>query len=316
MYQFVALYPGQGAQFVGMLNQLAATFPLITRFFSQASAVLGYDLWQLTQQGPAEVLNETSKTQPALLTASVAIYHLWLEQGGRRPIAMAGHSLGELSALVCADVIAFTDAVKLVELRGNLMQRAVPMGAGAMYVVLGLEDQRVIQACQESAQGDIVAAANFNAPGQVVIAGSTAAVVRAAQRCKVAGARRVLALPVSVPSHCLLMKPIAEEFAQALTKIKFNEPAIPVINNVDVKCETEPAKIRSALTRQLYNPVRWSACIEHIANEMRAERQIEMGPGKVLSGLTGRITDVLSISAINDPISLETALKLEGSYEL
>ncbi|HAI06967.1 MAG TPA: [acyl-carrier-protein] S-malonyltransferase, partial [Pantoea sp.] len=252
MTQFAFVFPGQGSQTVGMLADLAATYPQVEETFREASAVLGYDLWQLVSQGPAEELNKTWQTQPALLAASVAIYRVWRQQGGEQPSMMAGHSLGEYSALVCAGVLDFADAIKLVELRGKLMQEAVPEGTGAMQAIIGLDDASIRKACEESAQGQVVSPVNFNSPGQVVIAGNKEAVERAGAACKAAGAKRALPLPVSVPSHCALMKPAADKLAVALESITFNTPAVPVINNVDVKAETDAGAIRHALVRQLY----------------------------------------------------------------
>ncbi|WP_437610746.1 ACP S-malonyltransferase [Erwinia sp. V71] len=308
MTQFAMVFPGQGSQTVGMLAELAAENPVVENTFREASAALGYDLWQLTQQGPAEELNKTWQTQPALLAASVAIYRVWQEKGGKAPVMMAGHSLGEYSALVCAGVLDFAEAIKLVELRGKLMQEAVPEGTGAMQAIIGLDDAAIQQACDESAQGQVVSPVNFNSPGQVVIAGNKDAVERAGAACKAAGAKRALPLPVSVPSHCALMKPAADKLALALENITFNAPAFPVVNNVDVKCETSPEAIRSALVRQLYSPVRWTGCVELMAAE-GVTSLLEVGPGKVLTGLTKRIVDTLTAAAVNDPAGLSAALE-------
>ncbi len=308
MTQFAFVFPGQGSQTVGMLSELAANYPVIEDTFREASGVLGYDLWALTQQGPAEELNKTWQTQPALLTASVALWRVWQQQGGKTPSLMAGHSLGEYSALVCAGVLAFTDAVRLVELRGKLMQAAVPEGTGAMAAIIGLDDAAIAKACEEAAQGQVVSPVNFNSPGQVVIAGNKEAVDRAGAACKAAGAKRALPLPVSVPSHCALMKPAAEKLAVELQNITFNAPAIPVVNNVDVKCETSSDAIRDALVRQLYSPVLWTQCVEFMASQGVAHLY-EAGPGKVLTGLTKRIVDTLTASAINEPAALSAALE-------
>jgi len=308
MTQFAMVFPGQGSQAVGMLAELAADNPIIEATFKEASDALGYDLWQLTQQGPAEELNKTWQTQPALLAASVAIFRLWQQQGGQTLSMMAGHSLGEYSALVCAGVLDFSEAIKLVELRGKLMQEAVPAGTGAMQAIIGLDDAAIRQACEEAAQGQVVSPVNFNSPGQVVIAGNKEAVERAGAACKAAGAKRALPLPVSVPSHCALMKPAAEKLAVALEKVTFNAPALPVVNNVDIKCETSPEAIRSALVRQLYSPVRWTECVEFMAAQ-GVTSLLEVGPGKVLTGLTKRIVDTLTASAVNDPASLAAALE-------
>ncbi|HBV90373.1 ACP S-malonyltransferase [Pantoea sp. B550] len=310
MTQFAFVFPGQGSQTVGMLTELAATYPLVEGTFREASDALGYDLWQLVSQGPAEELNKTWQTQPALLAASVAIYRVWQQQGGEQPVLMAGHSLGEYSALVCAGVLNFADAVKLVELRGKLMQEAVPEGTGAMQAIIGLDDAAIRKACEESAQGQVVSPVNFNSPGQVVIAGNKEAVERAGAACKAAGAKRALPLPVSVPSHCALMKPAADKLAVALESITFNAPAVPVINNVDVKAETDAAAIRHALVRQLYSPVRWTESVEAMAAQ-GVTQLLEMGPGKVLTGLTKRIVDTLTAAAVNDTTSLTAALGKE-----
>jgi len=307
MTQFAFVFPGQGSQTVGMLAELAAEQPIIEATFAQASETLGYDLWQLVQQGPAEELNKTWQTQPALLAASVALFRLWQQQGGAQPALLAGHSLGEYSALVCAGVIGFADAIRLVELRGKLMQEAVPEGTGAMQAIIGLDDAAIRQACEESAQGQVVSPVNFNSPGQVVIAGNKEAVERAGAACKAAGAKRALPLPVSVPSHCALMKPAAEKLAVALREITFSEPKISVVNNVDVKCETDAEAIREALVRQLYSPVRWTESVQYIAAQ-GVTQLVEVGPGKVLTGLTKRIVDTLTASAINDPAAFSAAL--------
>ncbi len=310
MTQFAYVFPGQGSQTVGMLAELAAENPQVEATFREASDALGYDLWQLVQQGPAEELNKTWQTQPALLAASVAIYRVVQSKNAVQPSMMAGHSLGEYSALVCAGVLNFADAIKLVELRGKLMQEAVPEGTGAMQAIIGLDDASIRKACEESAQGQVVSPVNFNSPGQVVIAGNKEAVERAGAACKAAGAKRALPLPVSVPSHCALMKPAADKLAVALEAITFSAPSVPVVNNVDVKCETEGAAIRSALVRQLYSPVRWTESVEFIAAQ-GVEQLLEVGPGKVLTGLTKRIVDSLSAAAVNDSASLSAALTQE-----
>ncbi|MDN0110055.1 ACP S-malonyltransferase [Yersinia mollaretii] len=308
MSKFAMVFPGQGSQSLGMLADLAAQFPIVEATFSEASSVLGYDLWQLVQQGPAEELNKTWQTQPALLTASVAIWRVWQHQGGKLPTMMAGHSLGEYSALVCAGVLDFKQAVSLVELRGKLMQEAVPEGTGAMYAIIGLDNESIAKACEESAQGQVVSPVNFNSPGQVVIAGNKEAVERAGAACKAAGAKRALPLPVSVPSHCALMKPAADKLAEALDNIEFQAPVFPIVNNVDVKTEVSPEAIRSALVRQLYNPVRWTESVEFIAAE-GVELLLEVGPGKVLTGLTKRIVDTLAAAPVNDVATLTSALE-------
>ncbi|STQ75018.1 ACP S-malonyltransferase [Grimontia hollisae] len=306
MSNFAVVFPGQGSQAVGMLAELAEQFPVVQETFAEASEVLGYDLWALVQNGPAEDLNQTNRTQPALLTASVAIWRVWQQEGGAQPSVMAGHSLGEYSALVCAGVIDFKQAVKLVELRGELMQEAVPAGVGAMSAIIGLDNDAIAKACEEAAQGQVVSPVNFNSPGQVVIAGNKEAVERANALCKAAGAKRALPLPVSVPSHCALMKPAADKLAVALEEIEFSAPSIPVINNADVAIETDPAAIKDALVRQLYGPVRWTEGCEKMAND-GVELLLEMGPGKVLTGLAKRIDQRLNAVAVNDPASLEAA---------
>ncbi|MGI0152231.1 ACP S-malonyltransferase [Pseudidiomarina sp. WS423] len=302
------VFPGQGSQTVGMLAELAAEFPQVEQTFAEASDVLGYDLWQLTQHGPAEQLNETQRTQPALLAASVALYRVLVAQGVAVPEFMAGHSLGEYSALVCAGVIEFTDAVQLVAHRGEYMQQAVPAGVGGMAAIIGLDDAAVIAACQEAAGDEVVAAVNFNSPGQVVIAGHAAAVERASAACKEAGAKRALPLPVSVPSHCQLMQPAAERLAVDLAALTLHQPQVPVINNVDVVAPREPDAIRDALIRQLYSPVRWTEIIESLAAQGVTE-VYEVGPGKVLTGLIKRIDKNLQTDALNTIDSMQSVIK-------
>ncbi|NAW67187.1 ACP S-malonyltransferase [Photobacterium halotolerans] len=306
MSKFAIVFPGQGSQAVGMLAELAEQYESVQQTFAQASDALGYDLWALVQNGPAEDLNQTHRTQPALLAASVAIWRVWQQEGGAQPAVLAGHSLGEYSALVCAGVLDFSDAIKLVELRGQLMQEAVPAGVGAMSAIIGLDNDAIAKACEEAAQGEVVAPVNFNSPGQVVIAGHKAAVERANELCKAAGAKRALPLPVSVPSHCALMKPAADKLAVALESVTFNAPVIPVINNADVATETDPAAIKLALVKQLYGPVRWTESVERMAAE-GVELLLEVGPGKVLTGLTKRIDKSLNGAAVNDPASLAAA---------
>ncbi|MGS6583704.1 ACP S-malonyltransferase [Vibrio diabolicus] len=306
MSKFAIVFPGQGSQAVGMLAELGEQYDVVKQTFAEASDALGYDLWALVQNGPAEDLNQTFRTQPALLASSVAIWRVWQELGLEQPANLAGHSLGEYSALVCAGVIDFKEAIKLVELRGKLMQEAVPAGTGAMYAIIGLADDAIAKACEDAAQGEVVSPVNFNSPGQVVIAGSKDAVERAGALCKEAGAKRALPLPVSVPSHCALMKPAAEKLAVALESIEFNSPQLPVINNVDVVAETDPAKIKDALVRQLHSPVRWTETVE-LMHEQGVELLLELGPGKVLTGLTKRIVKTLTAAAVNDVASLDAA---------
>lgn len=307
MTKFAMVFPGQGSQAVGMLAELATQFPVVEQTFVQASEVLGYDLWNLVQNGTAEELGQTQKTQPALLAASVAIYRVWQEKyPEQKPAVMAGHSLGEYSALVCAGVLDFQDAIKLVELRGNAMQQAVPAGTGAMYAIIGLDNDAIINACAQAAAetGEVVSAVNFNSPGQVVIAGTKVAAEKAGALCKEAGAKRALPLAVSVPSHCALMKPAADKLAEALANITLSVPTTPVINNVDVAVETDADAIRNALVRQLYSPVRWTETVEKMAQD-GVTALYEIGPGKVLIGLAGRIVKELSAQAVNDVASLD-----------
>ena len=306
MKKFAMVFPGQGSQTVGMLAELAGDYPIVQETFKQASEVLGYDLWQLVQEGPAEELNKTWQTQPALLTASVAVYRVWQQKyPALKPEVMAGHSLGEYSALVCAGVLDFQDAVKLVELRGKLMQQAVPEGTGAMYAIIGLDNDAIINACKQAEQGEVVSAVNFNSPGQVVIAGAKTAVERAAALCKEAGAKRALPLAVSVPSHCALMKPAADQLSVSLESITLKAPVVAVLNNVDVKAETDAVAIRNALVRQLYSPVRWTETVEKMAQN-GVEVLVEVGPGKVLNGLAKRIVDSLQAVSVNDVKSLDS----------
>ncbi len=308
MKQKLALvFPGQGSQTVGMLADLYAEFSLVRDTFAEASAALGYDLWALIANGPEADLNETHRTQPALLTASVAVWRLWQQQGGATPAYLAGHSLGEYSALVCAGVLTLADAVKLVEKRGQYMQSAVPAGTGAMSAIIGLDDALIAKACEEAAQGEVVSPVNYNSPGQVVIAGHKAAVERANELCKAAGAKRALPLPVSVPSHCALMRPAAEQLAKDLQTLSFHAPVISVVNNVDVAIAADAAAIQDALVRQLFSPVRWTETIEYLAAQGVTE-VIELGAGKVLSGLIKRINKELVTTSVNDVASLQAAL--------
>lgn len=302
MENIAFVFPGQGSQALGMLAELAELHAIVGQTFAEASEVLDYDLWALVQEGPVETLNETDKTQPALLAASVAIWRAFVASGKAMPAMLAGHSLGEYSALVCAGVMDFKDAIKLVELRGQLMQQAVPAGTGAMYAIIGLDNEGIANACAEAAQGEVVSPVNFNSPGQVVIAGQKDAVERAAAACKAAGAKMAVALPVSVPSHCALMKPAADKLAVALNDVAFYAPKITVINNVDVASPTSVDEIKDALVRQLYCPVRWIETVELMA-EKGITQLVECGPGKVLTGLTKRINKSLSAQAVNDVAS-------------
>ena len=305
------IFPGQGSQSVAMLSEFTGN-SIIENTFNEASEALGYDLWQLIAEGPAEKLNQTNFTQPALLTSSVALWRLWLSKSEIKPDVMAGHSLGEYSALVCAGVISLSDAVKLVEKRGKLMQACVPVGTGAMAAVIGLADTEIINACELAQQGEVVSAVNFNSPGQVVIAGQKAAVERAAQLCKDAGAKRVLPLPVSVPSHCALMADAATKLAEELNKIKFSSPKINIINNVDVVKEQSEDAIKAALVRQLYSPVRWSETITQIVSD-GITKVIEIGPGKVLQGLNKRIDKSILGASMNTPETIQKVQDLIDS---
>lgn len=307
MSQFAFVFPGQGSQSVGMLSELMGSNAIVQQTFSEASEALGYDLAELILEGPAESLNETSRTQPALLACSVALWRLWQDTTQARPSYLAGHSLGEYSALTCAGVINFADAVKLVEYRGQLMQQAVPAGVGAMSAIIGLDDEAIISACEAAAQGEVVSAVNFNTPGQVVIAGTTAAVERANALCKEAGAKRAMPLPVSVPSHCALMKPAAEKLAELLEELNFQTAKFQVINNVGVAIETEQTAIKQALIEQLYSPVRWRESVEWMAAQ-GVTQLVECGPGKVLGGMTKRINKQMSAVSINDAASIEAAV--------
>lgn len=310
---FAFVFPGQGSQSVGMLGALAGAEPLVRETFAEASSVLGYDLWQLCQQGPEDQLGSTERTQPAMLTAAVATWRVWRKHGGPMPAAMAGHSLGEYSALVCSGALDFKTAVELVQFRGQAMQAAVPAGQGAMAAILGVDDAEVEAACAEAsaagAAGEVVQAANFNSPGQVVIAGSAAAVDRAIEVLKGKGAKRAIKLPVSVPSHTALMQPAAERLAQKLQGVTFAQPEVRDIYTVDVQTHRGPDSIRQALVQQLVKPVRWTETVRAmLAGGARVV--VECGPGKVLTGLNRRIEknkDIVML-AIEDLESLQAAL--------
>lgn len=295
------IFPGQGSQSMGMLAEFSDN-QQVTETFELASDALGYNLWDLCQNGPEENLNQTDKTQPALLTASVALWRVW-QQRAPVPTLLAGHSLGEYSALVCAGIIDFVDAVKLVEKRGLFMQQSVPAGVGKMAAIIGLDDDKVEQACASAAGNEVVSPVNYNSPGQIVIAGNAEAVERAIEACKESGAKRAMPLAVSVPSHCMLMKPASEQLAVELQTIEFSASDIKVVNNVDVKIETDASRIKDALVRQLYCPVRWSECVNFMAKQ-GVDHLVECGPGKVLSGLNRRIDRSLTSSQINQIDSL------------
>lgn len=301
------VFPGQGSQSVGMMGPFAES-KVVRDTFAEASDALGEDLWQMVAEGPAEKLNATVNTQPVMLTAGYAVYRAWREAGGAEPAIVAGHSLGEYTALVAAGVIAFRDAVPLVRFRAQAMQEAVPMGTGAMAAILGLDDDAVRAACVDAAQGEVVEAVNFNAPSQVVIAGHKAAVERGAEAAKGRGAKRAVLLPVSAPFHSSLLKPAAERLAQYMEKVNFNPPRIPVVNNVAVAMENDPERIKSALAQQACSPVRWVEVIKRMAGE-GITHVAECGPGKVLAGLTRRIDGNLQGLAITDPQSVSAALE-------
>ncbi|SDK15674.1 ACP S-malonyltransferase [Microbulbifer yueqingensis] len=306
------VFPGQGSQQIGMLAEAAAEFPEIRSTFSEASDVLGYDLWELCQRGEQADINLTERTQPLLLTSSVALYRAWCARGGARPALMAGHSLGEWSALVCSGTLAFVDAVRLVRERGRLMQEAVPAGEGAMAAVIGLDDAAVEKACSEAAEDEVVAAVNYNSPGQVVIAGSKAAVDRAIENCKAAGAKRAMPLPVSAPFHTELMRPAAEKLAPQIEQAEFHVPEIPVIHNVHARRELDPVAIKALMVEQIYSPVRWTACVQEMSRD-GIDQLVECGPGKVLAGLAKRIDRSLSCHNIETPAQLnEAALATAG----
>ena len=301
------VFPGQGSQSLGMLAELSAEYAAVSDTFAEASEVLGYDLWKLVQDGPEEDLNQTDRTQPAMLAAGVSVWRVWQSLDGARPSVMAGHSLGEYSALVCAGALGFTDAIALVAERGRCMQSAVPSGVGAMAALLGLADDVVADVCKTAADNEVVEPVNFNSPGQVVIAGNSAAVERAIELAKAAGAKRAVTLPVSVPSHCALMTPAAEKFALTLADVTIHSPAIPVVQNVDAQSHEQPETIRDNLARQLCKPVLWVSSVQTMQSQ-GVTRMLEMGPGKVLTGLCKRIDKTIDNRAVFDPASLAAAL--------
>ena len=301
------VFPGQGSQKIGMLAELAADNPTVEATFAEASEALGYDLWDMIQNGDQEDINLTERTQPMLLASSVAIWRLWGEKGGPMPSQFAGHSLGEWSALVCAGSLDFADAVKIVRSRGAYMQQAVPVGEGAMAAILGIADDIIIAACDSARESGVVNAVNFNAPGQVVIAGSTAGVDRAITICKEAGAKRAMALPVSAPFHTSLMRPAAEQLAELVQATSFVSPTIPVMHNVTAQTEADPKIIKSLMLEQIYKPVMWVDCILAL-KAAGAEQFVECGPGRVLNGLTKRIDRDLTSFSSDDAASLDNAL--------
>ena len=305
---FAFVFPGQGSQSVGMLGALSAAQPAVQATFAQASEVLGYDLWQLTSAGPAEDLNATERTQPAMLAAGVATWRTWQARGGALPALVSGHSLGEFTALVCAGALDFAPAIALVRCRGELMQAAVPAGSGAMAAILGLDDEAVEAACREAAQGEVVEPANYNSPGQVVIAGAAAAVQRAIGAAKARGAKRAVLLPVSVPSHSSLMQGAAVRLQERLAALEVRVPKIRYVSAVDARPHEDPQEIRALLVRQLSSPVRWSQTLSALSAGLA--QVIECGPGKVLTGLNRRIEKRadLTFLALEDPPSLDAAL--------
>lgn len=302
------VFPGQGSQSIGMLRELAQAHQEVEETFAQASSALGFDLWELTQRGPEERLNQTEVTQPAMLAAGVAVWRTWRAQGGPDAICMAGHSLGEYTALTCAGAIEFTDAIKLVADRARFMQQAVPPGQGSMAVIVGLDRDAVRALCMRAAQGDVLEAVNFNTPDQIVIAGTAAAVARAIEQAKAAGAKRALPIPVSVPAHSSLLCPAAERFAQRLRETTLRAPKVRVLHNVHGRSEPSAAALQAILVRQLASPVCWVDTITRMAQE-GVTLMLELGPGKVLSGLGKRIVRELECISVNDPVSLAEALR-------
>tara|TARA_R110001592_G_scaffold171117_3_gene409215 strand:+ start:63482 stop:64432 length:951 start_codon:yes stop_codon:yes gene_type:complete len=301
------VFPGQGSQKIGMLSELAEKYQTITDTFAEASEVLGYDLWDLVQNGTQEDITLTERTQPLLLTASVSVWRVWQQEGGVQPVLMAGHSLGEWSALVCAGVVAFKDAVRLVRNRGAYMQEAVPKGEGAMAAIIGLDDEAIKSICVDACQGEEVAAVNFNSPGQVVIAGNASAVDRAIEGCKEAGAKRALPLPVSAPFHTNLMQPAADRLAAEIIATEFSAPNTLVVHNVHANTESDPEKIKQLMIDQICSPVLWVDCVNTLRTN-GIETIVECGAGKVLSGLCKRIESSLVTLATEDVASLEKAL--------
>ncbi|CAA0096679.1 Malonyl CoA-acyl carrier protein transacylase [BD1-7 clade bacterium] len=297
------VFPGQGSQKISMLSDAAEAFPIIKDVFAEASDALDYDMWDLIQNGEQDAINLTEKTQPILMTSSVALWNVWKQENGAMPAVMAGHSLGEFTALVCAESLAFSDALKLVRARGQFMQSAVPVGIGAMAAIIGVDDQAIVDICADVAGDECVQAVNFNSPGQVVIAGHAGAVDRAIVKLKEAGAKRAMPLPVSAPFHTDLMRPAGEKLAVELENIAINTPAIPVIHNVHAQTEVDPEKIKGLLIEQIYSPVKWTSCVQTMVSQGTGHL-IECGPGKVLSGLAKRIHKSLTASAIEQPDTL------------
>ncbi len=298
------VFPGQGSQKIGMLAELAAEYSVVEETFAEASEVLGYDLWDLVQNGEQDAINMTERTQPLLLAASVACWRVFGAKQESRPALMAGHSLGEWSALVCAEVVAFKDAVRLVQQRGKFMQEAVPAGEGAMAAIIGPDDESIKTACAEASADGVAAAVNFNSPGQVVIAGSKAAIDRAIELCKEAGAKRAMPLPVSAPFHTQLMKPAADRLAEQIAKTTFQAPVTPVVHNVNAQTETDPAKIKALMIEQIYSPVMWVDCVQSM-KQAGVEKVVECGPGKVLAGLVKRIDKSIASQGLETPSDVD-----------
>ena len=294
------IFPGQGSQAVGMMSALAEQHPIVKDLFLEASDALGSDLWALTQEGPIETLSETENTQPALLTAGVAAWRVWQSLGGAQPQVMAGHSLGEYTALVCAEALSFNDGVALVRDRGRYMQEAVPAGQGGMAAIIGLDDDKVREVCAETANGDVLQAVNFNAPGQVVIAGSADAIARAAITMKDAGAKRALPLPVSIPAHSSLMTPASARLAERIAGIEFSMPSVPVIHNCNVEIAANTQQIKDNLVTQLDSPVRWVESVQAMHDD-GVTHFVESGPGRVLGGMVKRIVKGVDVSSIDKP---------------
>lgn len=307
-YNLAFIFPGQGSQSVGMLTDLATGYPEVKHTFERASDALGKDLWAIVAQGPDEELNQTHNTQPAMLAAGVAVWDVWCKHSNIRPAWMAGHSLGEYTALVCSGAMSFEDGIKLVAARGRFMQESVPPGVGAMAAILGLEDHQVVKVCADAAESEIVSAVNFNSPGQVVIAGHVAAVERAMHAAKAAGAKRAVLLPVSVPSHCALMESAAQKLDEQLQSTNIDTPKMTLIHNVDVASHSAPEVIRNALKEQLYKPVRWTDSIKFM-HDQGVTCFVECGPGKVLVGLNKRIAKDAEHMSIYDSESLTTVLE-------
>ncbi len=306
--KFAYLFPGQGSQSIGMMADLAASFPEVKQTFVQGSDILQQDLWKLATEGPEEELNQTENTQPLMLCASMATHSVWSKHVDIQPELMAGHSFGEYSALVCANAIDFEATLPLAKFRGQVMQQAVPVGQGAMAAILGLENEKLAEVCAEASQGQVVEAVNFNAPGQIVIAGDTAAVARAIDAAKEVGAKRAVTLPLSVPSHSSLMQPAAEKLKTYLEDVQVKKPDNRIIHNVDVQAYEDADSIKDALYRQLFNPVRWVESIEYILSQ-QVDAFIELGPGKVLTGLCKRIDRKTPCFSVHDAKSLDQALE-------